>query len=37
LESGVIFSGKYNPLSGAIPLTTAFLKVVVGDLWCKLK
>jgi hypothetical protein len=31
LESGVIFSGKYKPLSGAIPLTTAFLNVVFGD------
>ncbi len=32
LDKGVIFSGKYNPLSGAIPFTTAFLKVEIGDL-----
>jgi hypothetical protein len=30
LARGVIFSGKYNPLSGAIPLITACLKDVVG-------
>jgi hypothetical protein len=29
---GVIFSGKYKPLSGASPLMTAFSKVVFGAI-----
>jgi hypothetical protein len=36
LDSGVMLSGKYKPLSGASPLMTASLKEVFGALWYKL-
>ena len=33
LGKGVMVSGKYKPLSGAIPFITAFLNVVFGAFW----
>jgi hypothetical protein len=35
-DKGVIVSGKYNPLSGANPCISAFLKGNFGALWFKL-
>jgi hypothetical protein len=32
-DKGVMFSGKYKPLSGAIPFITASLNDAFGALW----